>query len=87
MIALPRLKPYSFTAAILPVYFLTKGFRLKSKILTIGIVSLLPLASYISMRLTPENTLTQYSQLTGLMMFFAYYFFKERMGKKAFEKA
>lgn len=43
LLMLPRLKPYSFTLALLPIYFLTKDFDYKGKFWTITMASLLPL--------------------------------------------
>ncbi|MCC7212733.1 MAG: DUF2029 domain-containing protein [Candidatus Brocadia sp.] len=43
LIVSPRLKPYSFTFALIPVYFLIKDFDVRYKFLSIFIVSVIPL--------------------------------------------
>lgn len=48
MLILPRLKPFSFVFALLPLYFLTKNLDYKHKTLLILLASALPLVFYFS---------------------------------------
>ena len=43
MLLLPRLKPYSFTFALIPIYFLIKEFDYKKICISLFIISIVPL--------------------------------------------
>ncbi|MCP4351394.1 MAG: DUF2029 domain-containing protein [Desulfobacterales bacterium] len=66
IIFLPRLKPYSFTSAILPVYFLTRKWEYKKKFMVIVIVSLLPGLFFTGSHYF-NGILFQYGQLFSLL--------------------
>lgn len=80
LIASPRLKPYSFTFALIPVYFLIKDFHVRYKFLSIFIVSVIPLlmlrlhifASIIGNVPTFPKTIVKYHQSICLLCFFIF---------------
>ncbi|MFC1646349.1 glycosyltransferase family 87 protein [Candidatus Omnitrophota bacterium] len=75
MLILPRLKPYSFTWALLPIYFLIKDLNVKKKILFVLIVSVFPLiivfwkASHIFFGISYKEFF-DYVQIHSLFLFF-----------------
>ncbi|MCJ7642955.1 MAG: glycosyltransferase 87 family protein [Candidatus Aminicenantes bacterium] len=77
IIILPRMKPYSFTLALLPIYFLVKDQNWERKLWTIIIVSGMPLISYWAIK-TSHNQgflrFMEYGQSLSLLVFYVLYF-------------
>lgn len=81
LIVSPRLKPYSFAFALIPVYFLIKDFTERYKFLAIFIVSVIPLLrlrlySFFAASTEPlfilGNTIFDYNQSICLLIFFIF---------------
>jgi hypothetical protein len=76
MIILPRLKPYSFVYALLPVYFLIKDSDYKVKFYTLMIISAFPLVFRITSCVFIDlysNIFFKYHQPLSLFFFFIYF--------------
>ncbi|MBN2015407.1 DUF2029 domain-containing protein [Candidatus Dojkabacteria bacterium] len=71
MLILPRFKPYSLTFAILPVYFLAKGYDFKKKILFVLITCLCPMVFFSFGYLSSLNFLTSFLWNYGQLVCFA----------------
>lgn len=72
LLVLPRLKPYSFTLALIPILFLTRDFDYKNKFYTILLASLIPLTFHGLNRFLvyfPENFLWLSTQLQFLLSY------------------
>lgn len=75
LIVLPRLKPYSFTFALLPMYFLLKDFDFKNKFWSILLISACPLIFYTAGNFLDLslNLSWNYSQPICLFIFFMFF--------------
>lgn len=84
MTILPQLKPYSFTFALLPIYFLIKNFKLIDKIASLFIVSILPLVILI-FGYSSSSIIWNYSQLICLFTLVIFILLKEsfKRGKES----
>jgi len=71
LLVFPRLKPYSFVFALLPIYFLIKDLVLKNKIYMILLVSACPLMFFVNMNVLWYNFfIISYNQYIFLFLFF-----------------
>jgi len=66
---LPRLKPYYFTIILVPLYFLTKEYTLKRKIVVLFLVSFIPFIFFILYQFS-QNILTSFSQFWACLAIF-----------------
>ncbi len=74
----PQMKPYTFTLAIIPVYFLIKNHDIRKRLVSLLIISFLPFAAFMILY---NNTnvfiysILSYIQLISLLIFYLYYCF------------
>ena len=74
LLIFPRLKPYSFTLALVPIYFLIKEWNLKDLIFPILLISAFPTLSLIINNIYP-SILFEYAQSISLLIFYMFFIF------------
>lgn len=75
LLVLPRLKPYSFTYALIPAYFLIKDLSYGKKYIFLSIISALPIILTLIDKYAPSlpsyiSLFLMYRQLIALMIFY-----------------
>lgn len=66
LLVFPRLKPYTFNMALVPLYVLMKPLPLPRQALLLGVACVIPLAGILATHAWPEPRVLHYSQLVAL---------------------